>query len=218
MNDVLHVVRDGKWIGPFSTTQLRALAAAGRLRLTDAVWREGMAKAVLVTKVKNLFPASPPRPRLPDAASAEVSPATISPTPTGSPGPSNASGVLVANPPPTSPKEVPVTSDKHAPAAVTVPTVPPPLPGTAKQPSEHKAAPNAGTPSRPRMRRAIAGNGAVLISQDGYNVHYRKKCSQCGFEDTCRSTMLISIGTTRSHLFCPKCRKSREVQIQGCMQ
>jgi formamidopyrimidine-DNA glycosylase len=68
------------------------------------------------------------------------------------------------------------------------------------------------------MRRAIAGNGAVLISQDGYNVHYRKKCSQCGFEDTCRSTMLISIGTTRSHFFCPKCRKNREVQIQGCMQ
>jgi hypothetical protein len=218
MSDLLHVVRDGKWIGPFSTAQLRALAAAGRLRPTDCVWKAGMAQAVPVTKVKNLFPASPPRPHPPDAVSAEVPPATISPTPTVSPSPSNALGVLAAVPPATSPKEVPATSNKHALAAVTIPTVPAPLPGTVKQPSEHKAGPNAGTPSRPRMRRAIAGIGAVLISQDGYNVHYRKKCSQCGFEDTCRSTMLINIGTTRSHFFCPKCRKNREVQMQGCMQ
>jgi hypothetical protein len=219
MSDLLHVVRDGKWLGPFTTAQLRALAAAGRLRPTDAVWKTGMAQAVLVTKVKNLFPASLPRPHPPDAVSAEAPPATISPTPAVSPSSPGPSGVLAADPPPAPPEEMPGTPDKPAPAAVAVPTtVPPPLPGTAAQPSEHKAGPKAGTPSRPRMRRAIAGNGAVLISQDGYNVHYRKKCSQCGFEDTCRSTMLISIGTTRSHFFCPKCRKNREVQIQGCMQ
>ncbi|HEY7159211.1 MAG TPA: GYF domain-containing protein [Gemmataceae bacterium] len=218
MSDVLHVVRDGKWLGPFSTAQLRALAAAGRLRPTDSVWKAGMAQAVLVTKVKNLFPTSPPRPHPPDAVSAEVPPAPISPTPTVSPSSPGLSGVLAAGPPPTPPEEVPGTPKEHSPAAVAVPTVPPARPGTSTQPSEHKAGPNAGTPSRPKMRRAIAGNGAVLISQDGYNVHYRKKCSQCGFEDTCRSTMLISIGTTRSHFFCPKCRKNREVQIQGCMQ
>jgi hypothetical protein len=218
MSDVLHVVRDGKWLGPYSTAQLRALAASGRLRPTDAVWRAGMAQAVLVTKVKNLFPASPPRPHPPDAVSAEVPPATISPTPTVSPSSPGPSGVLAAGPPPSPPKEVPGTPDKHSPAAVAVPTVPPARPSTATQPSERKAGANAGTPNRPRVRRAIAGNGAVLISQDGSNVHYRKKCCQCGFEDTCRSTMLISIGTTRSHFFCPKCRKTREVQIHGCMQ
>ena len=214
MNDVLHVVRDGKWIGPFSTAQLRALATAGRLRPTDAVWKEGMAKAVLATKVKNLFPAPPPRPRLPDAVSVEVSTVPVSPTPTVSPSPPSPSGVHAAGPPPTPPEDVPGTPDNHAPVAVAVPTVPPPLPVMAGQPPEAKAV----TPSRPRTRRATAGIGAVLVSQDGYNVHYRKKCSQCGFEDTCRSTMLISIGTTRSHFFCPKCRKNREVQIQGCMQ
>ena len=35
------------------------------------------------------------------------------------------------------------------------------------------------------------------------------------FEDTCRSNMLIGNGATRTHFFCPKCRKSREVQING---
>jgi hypothetical protein len=214
MSDLLHIVRDGKRFGPFSTAQLRVLAAAGQLRATDSVWKAGMAQAVLVTKVRNLFPASPLRSHPPDTVSAEVPPATISSTPTvssSSPGPS---AVLTANPPLTPPEEVPQTPDKDALAAVAIPTVPPPLPGVAGQPPGAKSV----TPSRPRTRRAIAGTGAVLISQDGYNVHYRKKCSQCGFEDTCRSTMLISMGATRTYFFCPKCRKNREVQIQGCMQ
>ena len=217
MSDVLHVVRDGKWLGPFSTAQLRALAAAGRLRPTDAVWKAGMAQAVLVTKVKNLFPASPPRPYPPDAVSAEVPPATVSPASTVSPSPSSPSGTLAASPLPTPPAEVPGTPGEHTPA-VTVPTVPPARTSTTVQPPEHKAGPNVATPSRHMMRRAVGMKGAVLLSQDGYNVHYRKKCSQCGFEDTCRSTMLINIGFTRSHFFCPKCRKSREVQIKGSMQ
>lgn len=62
---------------------------------------------------------------------------------------------------------------------------------------------------------SVGVQGAVLVSQDGHSVHYRKICSKCGCEDNCRSTMLISTGITRSHFFCPKCRKSREVQIQG---
>jgi hypothetical protein len=210
MSDVLHVVRDGKWFGPFSTTQLRALAAAGRLRPTDAVWKEGMVQAVLATKVKNLFPS---RSRPSSAAIAEVPCAPLSPALVVS-----RSVAVATDPPPTASEEVSGTADEHTPAAAAVPTVTPALPGTAGQPPRSKAGPNAATAVRPRTRRAVGIKGAALISQDGYNVHYRKKCSQCGFEDTCRSTMLISIGTTRSHFFCPKCRKSREVQIQGCMQ
>ncbi|MHB1422638.1 MAG: DUF4339 domain-containing protein [Gemmataceae bacterium] len=207
MNDFLHVVRDGKWFGPFSSVQLRALVTAGRLRLTDSVWKEGMAQAVLAAKVKNLFPALRPRPRSPVVASAGVTPAALSPTPTVS-----SSGVRAAAPQPTPPQEVAATPEKPAPA------VPPALPGAATQPSQHKAGANAVMPSQPRKRRAIAMKGAVLLSQDGYKVQYRKKCSLCGFEDTSRSTMLINVGITRSHFFCPKCRKNGEVQIQGCMQ
>jgi len=58
----------------------------------------------------------------------------------------------------------------------------------------------------------------VLVSQDGEVVHYRKRCFQCGFEDGCRSTMRIGVGLTRAYFFCPKCRKRRDVQIQGMMQ
>jgi hypothetical protein len=56
------------------------------------------------------------------------------------------------------------------------------------------------------------------MSQDGVTVYYVKKCSECGFEDACRSNMLIGNGVTRAHFFCPKCRKNREVQIQGMAQ
>jgi hypothetical protein len=210
MSDGLHVVRDGKWFGPVSTTQLRALAAAGRLRPTDAVWKEGMVQAVLATKVKNLFP-SRSRPSSPETE--KVSSASLSTVLAVSP-----FVALATDPPPTSPEEVPGTANEHSPATAAVPTVTPALPSTASQPPGSKAGPDTATAVRPRTRRAVGIKGAALISQDGYNVHYRKKCSQCGLEDTCRSTMLISIGTTRSHFFCPKCRKSREVQIQGCMQ
>jgi hypothetical protein len=58
----------------------------------------------------------------------------------------------------------------------------------------------------------------VLVSQDGEYVPYRKKCSQRGFEDGCRSTLRIGIGLNRAYFFCPKCPKSRDVQIQGMMQ
>lgn len=208
MSDLWQVVRDGKWFGPYSTTKLRAMAVTGLLRLTDAIWKDGMVKAVLAIKVKNLFPTSPP----PPIVSAAMTPAPVSPTTTVSPSSPSPTGVVATGPAPPLPEEVPGASHEHTPA------VPPACPGASIQPSEYKAGPKAAMPSRPRMRRASDVKGAVLLSQDGYNVHYRKKCSQCGFEDTCRSTMLINIGTTRSHFFCPKCRKNREVQIQGCMQ
>ena len=207
MSDLFNVERGGKWFGPYSPAQLRALAASGKLRPTDGVWKDGMVHAVAAAKVKNLFPPPAPQPPPSDTAVVEMTPAPLSPTPTVSP-----SGVVAVDAPPSPPEEVPGTPAKDAAA------VPPALPAPATQTSEQKAGANAVAPSRPRMRRATAMKGAVLLSQDGYQVHYRKKCSQCSFEDTCRSTMLINIGSTRSHFFCPKCRKNREVEIQGCMQ
>jgi hypothetical protein len=208
MSDLFNVVRNGKWFGPYSPTQLRALAASGKLRPTDGVWKEGMVQAVLAAKVKNLYPPPTPQPRPSDTAVVVKTSTPLPPTPTVSP----CDLVAVEDPPPTPPEEVPGTT------AQDVAAVPPALPAPATQTWEQQAGANAVASSRPRMRRATAMKGAVLVSQDGYHVHYRKKCSHCSFEDTCRSTMLINIGGTRSHFFCPKCRKNREVEIQGCMQ
>ena len=83
-------------------------------------------------------------------------------------------------------------------------------------PTEKAKAPRP--PPQPRKLRAVALKGAVILSQDGVDVQYRKKCSQCGFEDRCRSSMRIGNGLTRVHFYCPECRKGRDVQIQGIMQ
>jgi GYF domain 2 len=48
---------DNKRFGPFSAAQLKELAALGKLRPKDTVWKEGIEKGMLADKVKNLFPA-----------------------------------------------------------------------------------------------------------------------------------------------------------------
>ena len=48
---------DTKRLGPFSAAQLRELVALGRLQPTDTVWKGGIEKGVLATKVQHLFPA-----------------------------------------------------------------------------------------------------------------------------------------------------------------
>lgn len=73
------------------------------------------------------------------------------------------------------------------------------------------------TASRKPIRkcRATAVRGAVLIGQDGEMVQYKKKCTRCGTEENSRSTMRITIGTSRAQFYCPKCRKMSDVLIQG---
>jgi hypothetical protein len=96
--------------------------------------------------------------------------------------------------------------DAEPPAVV----APPPVVAPAKPPKPPQ--------EKPRLRRAVALKGAILVSQDGVQVHYMKKCSECGHQDASRSTMLIGQGVVRSFFYCRKCRKNREVQIQGIMQ
>ena len=194
MTTLLYVARDDKTFGPFSAAQLRRLAAAGKLRLTDTVWKEGLEKeAVSVARVKNLFPP-PPAPVPPPAPEPEVSAEPFLPDP------------VAAVPPAPEPAlpDVPLWMGSEEPRLVpeAAPAEKPPLP----------------TPEAPRKRRAIGLKGAILMSQDGVSVRFRKKCSVCGFEDSSQSTMLISLGVTRTTFFCRKCRKSRDVQIQGLMQ
>jgi hypothetical protein len=46
-------------LGPFTTAELRELARLGRLQPTDMVWKEGIEKGALATKVKGLFAILP---------------------------------------------------------------------------------------------------------------------------------------------------------------
>ena len=79
----------------------------------------------------------------------------------------------------------------------------------AKVPGLFPLAPAAKT------ARAVAGNGVVIVGQDGVTVKYRGKCSVCGREDASWKTIPIPRGVARVGFFCPKCRKRRDGDIHG---
>src|SRR5207253_745981 len=114
--------------------------------------------------------------------------------------------------------DAPAASGAPSPA-VAVPTDPAPPSAAASGPAS-PTVPDKVAPPTPRvpLRRAIAVKGAILMGQDGVYVQYRKRCVECGYEDPCRSSMQIGQGLTRVYFFCRKCKKSRDVQIQGLMQ
>ncbi len=229
MIDRLYVARGDRTAGPFSAAQLRGLAAAGRIRPTDAVWREGaIDKAVDAAKVKTLFPSPPTlahgegadslracEPSSPSPADGRRPPSSAARAPSDSPpAPLHPPG----NPGEIGPEPMPVqTAFVPAAAPVLLEAADPTSQGRAV-PTDEAKAPRPPPPPPPRKRRAVALNGAVILSQDGVDVQYRKKCSLCGFEDRCRSSMRIGNGMTRLHFYCPECRKGRDVQIQGIMQ
>ena|SRR5438270_10884736 len=160
MTDQWYYERATQKHGPYSSDRLRALAADGSIHLTDTIWKEGVDRGLVASKVKNLFPAA-----LPAAMPA---------------------------PPPLLAKDVPVAPADAAPAK---PAEPPKKP-------VHQA-------------RAIAGRGLVIISQDGVNVWFKKKCFVCGFEDAMRAKMMIKRGANRMSFLCNKCRKMRDAEFQG---
>ena len=81
---------------------------------------------------------------------------------------------------------------------------PPPVPD---KPAPPKAA-------REERTRAIGVKGAVIVSQDGTNAKYKKKCSVCSHEDVSWHSLRITPGTVRAVFYCPKCSKKRDVEIQ----
>lgn len=102
-------------------------------------------------------------------------------------------------------KAAPALADEGPPT-----TVPPtPLPD--------RQAPPPQQPEAARKGRASAGRGAVIVGQDGVNVKVRKKCTTCGHLDSSWLTMPIRAGTTKVNFFCPKCRKTREVEVIGSL-
>ena len=203
------------------------------IRATDTIWKEGIEKGVLATRVKNLLPpAVPPaqenspeitQPGEPpsDLPAAQVPSGTpISEIPAESAGDSQngtppdsavpSAALLPATESPDTQAENSLANEKESSAAQAPDQGP--EGGTAVAPTPSRV------PARPaRLARAIAVAGAILGSQDGTRVQFRKKCSKCGFEETSRSSMPIRSGITRVNFYCPKCRKMRQAEIQGIL-
>jgi hypothetical protein len=76
MNPPWYCEIDGRQFGPMDAARLKRLAAAGKLRPTDLVWREGMQKKKPAQTVKGLFQdsggSSPPPPQEEEPVELEV--------------------------------------------------------------------------------------------------------------------------------------------------
>jgi hypothetical protein len=202
--------------GPFSASQLQELAANGTILRTNTVWKEGIERGVPASKVKGLFSLAQasvqPVPALSALATAPLASETAVPG-AASEDPAAASSPMAqsaeVSPPP--------TPDSAAPALGEVQAVQSPSSGHAPQ-EPKESAPEQPKPTPPaqtaRKGRAVGARGAIIVSQDGFRVSFRKKCVQCGHEDASKSGMPIRNGTTRVSFFCPKCRKLRPVEIQ----
>jgi hypothetical protein len=106
------------------------------------------------------------------------------------------------------------------PPALAVPAAPPPPPEAVPAtdaPEPAAQVPDQARPAPPptRKKRVVSIKGAVLMGQDGAEVKFRKKCGVCGHEDTTRSTAAIRTGATRVPFFCPRCKRTRAVEIIG---
>lgn len=195
---------------PSTGTRLKELATSGRIKPTDTVWKDGMEKGVRAGTVQNLFSTAPAAPRPDDTAVAVakvLSPVLSEPAPT-SPDPRETSTGPVQTIKSLEPtlQLVPIAEDPEPPAPsdpdVRAKTIPVQGPSSAGRTPERK-------------RRAEAVRGALVISQDGATVHYKKKCSKCAHEAASRNSMPIRIGSTTASFFCPKCKKLRDVVIRG---
>jgi hypothetical protein len=207
-------------IGPCSARQLRELASSGGVLPTDTVWKEGIEKGVLASKVKNLF----------QTASIPVAGAPLGPLPTAAV-PGDLAAVTKAEvplpppeaePDPAAPGTEPVPNES-APGDPPVPSAAAPAPVASEATPRPEGQPSTTSPGsawqsrHPRKGRATAGRGAIIVGQDGVNVKYRKKCTACQHEDYSTNIMPIRNGVMRVGFHCPKCRKSRDVEIHGSL-
>jgi hypothetical protein len=189
--------QNGERLGPWSSEQLKDLAAAGTIQPTDTIWKEGIERGALAKNVKNLFSPASPKPlgqtEGPTGAVVPVATHEQSLAP-----PAVAVEKASAEPPPS------ILAPSHSGESDVI---------TAQGGSKPKT---IGSPKRHiQQLRAVALRGAIIFSQDGRVVRFKKKCPKCGHEDPSRGTLPIRPGMTRASFFCRKCRKSRQVEIQG---
>jgi hypothetical protein len=202
MADRWFYTHDGQKNGPCSGQQLKEFAACGGILPTDTVWKDGIAKGSLARKVRYLFP-----PGQVDASRASTGNLLAKPallqsstlTPSEERTPAVQSESLKSKAPATEAETV---------ESIMVPAV---LAEDAEIPPQNKAPATLNQ----RNRRAVAVKGVMIVGQDGTTVKYRKKCTVCGYEDSCWNTMAIPTGSTRVSFFCPKCRKGRDGEIHG---
>jgi hypothetical protein len=190
--------------GPFTTLEMKELAASGRLQPADTVWKEGVETGVLASRVKNLFPnrnpPSTPVPLPPENAAQPEAPLPAPDETLPIPEPRLSDADLMLAPPQESPAE---EQDSE-------------INAEAPTPNSEKKASGPHRPQEKERKGVVMGaTGAIIISQDGRTVQFRKKCRKCGHEDNTRSTLPIRNGTSRAIFFCPKCKKPSNVEIRG---
>jgi hypothetical protein len=198
MADQWFYSHDDHKIGPVSCRQLKELATSGILLRTDTVWKEGVDLGVTATKVRYLFAtavvvvSAPLPPYAPEPELAAVEPSIREPV-----AGADTTVAIVS---------IPVALDFAK-------SVEPDLPREVPAPIEPVSPPPV--PRHVPKARARAGIGSVIVSQDGTYVRFRKSCTTCGHNETSISSMRIVTGMARLSFYCNKCRKLRNVTIQG---
>jgi hypothetical protein len=95
------LARDKQKLGPYSSAQLRQLAAAGGLQPEDMIWREGEPKWIAARAIKGLFTAAPVR--SPESLFPGALPAPPAPQTPPSPGTDDAESLVFTPPEPRPP-------------------------------------------------------------------------------------------------------------------
>ncbi len=213
MADRFYYEHDDKKLGPFSGLAMKSFAVAGQILPSDTVWKEGAETGILAGDVKNLFPVVLlVVPEIPPAAVVQIdaSPAEKSFVEVD-PGdalllpmyvkPISDAQIIVEE------TDLPTGMTELAPGSVLLDQI-------AVSPAPTKI---DSRPPENKKRRTVPGKGAVIVGQDGTSVRYKKKCTTCGHEDSFSNSMKIINGMMKAHFFCPKCKKRRNVEIQGRM-
>lgn len=197
-----YYTRGSEKLGPFTARQLKDLADAGEIVPTDTIWRDGFEQGVSAARVEHLFSAV----QLQAVATVSAMADSVS-----APGHTHHAGEIQGAGP----------EDSGLVAADPVTETLANLPGEPTTPAEQKPAaptvPPGTVPEKPKTGRAMAIKGAIIVSQDGVALQYRKVCVKCGHQDASKARMQIRNGVTRVTFFCPKCRKLGPVEIQGMM-
>jgi hypothetical protein len=202
MAEKWYFAREGRSFGPFSAAQLKESAATEELRPQDTVWKEGMERGVLAAKVRHLFPPIQAPPTPPSGRTVPALSPSLSPLP-GSPSSPPILGTHSELPAGLPEEDVPfLESSVGIPDDLELVPIEDGIPAYAPEPAP------AST-----KRRVLGVKGAVLVGQNGVVVCYRNKCRRCGRADIYVTTMRIRPGTTCVNYFCPKCRKTQQVEV-----